>query len=122
MNELPEFQEIPLSDLPDEHAVIQVPLMKKKRRVLGYAMRRTTGFVVYLDSCPHFGSPLSDDGIPLDATGNVTCSAHRAAFNRETGICFQGPCAGKGLTEVPFEVTGEALRIRTQIARPRPTP
>ena len=60
----------------------------------------------YLNRCPHAGHPL--DLRPqhfLTADGTlVLCASHGALFEKSTGYCLAGPCAGRSLTPVPLEV------------------
>jgi len=60
----------------------------------------------YLNRCPHAGHPL--DLLPqhfLTADGTlILCSSHGALFEKSTGHCVAGPCAGRSLTPVPLEV------------------
>ena len=60
----------------------------------------------YLNRCPHAGHPL--DLRPqhfLTADGTlILCSSHGALFEKPTGYCVVGPCAGRSLTPVPLEV------------------
>ena len=72
------------------------------------------GFVVrvgevvrgYLNRCPHAGHPL--DLLPqrfLTVDGTlILCSSHGALFEKPTGYCVAGPCAGRSLIPVPLEV------------------
>jgi len=60
----------------------------------------------YLNRCPHAGHPL--DLLPqrfLTADGKlILCSSHGALFEKTTGYCVAGPCAGRSLTPVPLRV------------------
>jgi nitrite reductase/ring-hydroxylating ferredoxin subunit len=60
----------------------------------------------YLNRCPHAGHPL--DLRPqhfLTADGTlILCSSHGALFEKSTGFCVAGPCAGRSLIPVPLEV------------------
>ena len=60
----------------------------------------------YINRCPHAGHPL--DLRPqhfLTADGAlILCSSHGALFEKSTGYCVAGPCAGRSLTPVPLEV------------------
>lgn len=60
----------------------------------------------YLNRCPHAGHPL--DLLPqrfLTADGTlILCSSHGALFEKSSGYCVAGPCAGRALTPVPLEV------------------
>ena len=72
------------------------------------------GFVVrvgdtvrgYLNRCPHAGHPL--DLLPqrfLTADGTlILCSSHGALFEKATGLCEAGPCAGRALTPIALQV------------------
>jgi nitrite reductase/ring-hydroxylating ferredoxin subunit len=72
------------------------------------------GFVVrvgdvvrgYLNRCPHAGHPL--DLLPqrfLTADGTlILCSSHGALFEKATGLCLAGPCAGRTLTPIALQV------------------
>ncbi|HEY1873543.1 MAG TPA: Rieske 2Fe-2S domain-containing protein [Steroidobacteraceae bacterium] len=60
----------------------------------------------YLNRCPHAGHPL--DLLPqrfLTADGTlILCSSHGALFEKSTGYCVAGPCAGCSLTPVALQV------------------
>jgi nitrite reductase/ring-hydroxylating ferredoxin subunit len=60
----------------------------------------------YLNRCPHAGHPL--DLLPerfLTPDGTlILCSSHGALFEKTTGFCVAGPCAGRSLTPVALEV------------------
>jgi nitrite reductase/ring-hydroxylating ferredoxin subunit len=81
----------------------------------------------YLNRCPHAGHPL--DLKPhqfLTADGSLLlCSSHGALFEKSTGYCVAGPCAGRSLTPVPLQVKcgfvllAESVDIET-LADPAP--
>lgn len=60
----------------------------------------------YINRCPHAGHPL--DLLPqqfLTADRSlILCSSHGALFEKSTGYCVSGPCAGRTLTPVPLEI------------------
>ena len=70
------------------------------------------GFVVrvgnevrgYVNHCPHAGHPLNLRPhrflTPDDAL--ILCSSHGALFDKLTGYCIAGPCAGRSLRPVPL--------------------
>lgn len=72
------------------------------------------GFVVrigdtvrgYLNRCPHAGHPL--DLLPqrfLTADGSlILCSSHGALFEKASGYCVAGPCAGRALTPIALQL------------------
>jgi nitrite reductase/ring-hydroxylating ferredoxin subunit len=74
------------------------------------------GFVVrvgrqlrgYVNRCPHAGHPLNllpDRFLTADGA-LLLCSSHGALFEKLSGYCVAGPCAGASLTPVPLEVQG----------------
>jgi nitrite reductase/ring-hydroxylating ferredoxin subunit len=70
------------------------------------AVRRGRDVHVYVNSCPHLGSPL--DFTPgrflnLEKT-HILCATHGALFRIEDGYCVSGPCAGKSLRAAPFHI------------------
>jgi nitrite reductase/ring-hydroxylating ferredoxin subunit len=69
-------------------------------------VRRQGGVRVYVNSCPHQGTPL--ETFPdkfLNEDGSLfVCSTHGARFRVEDGLCVSGPCEGKSLAVVPCEV------------------
>lgn len=70
------------------------------------AVRQGETVLVYLNSCPHIGTPL--DWMPnrfmsLDKRF-IICATHGAEFVVADGECVSGPCKGDYLEKVPFEV------------------
>jgi nitrite reductase/ring-hydroxylating ferredoxin subunit len=82
--------------------------------ILGNGDWPLRGFVVrvgdavrgYLNRCPHAGHPL--DLLPqrfLTADGTlILCASHGALFEKATGYCVAGPCAGRALTPIALQV------------------
>lgn len=72
------------------------------------------GFVVrigelawgYVNRCPHAGHPLNLGPNRFLTPGRelILCSSHGALFDRQTGFCIAGPCAGQSLQSVPLEI------------------
>ena len=73
-----------------------------------------TGFVVrvgeavrgYVNRCPHAGHPLNllPDRFLTPDGALILCSSHGALFEKSTGYCVAGPCAGRALTPVALEI------------------
>ena len=74
-----------------------------------------SGFVVrikdqvrgFINSCPHARHPLNfkpHQFLTMDGA-LILCSSHGALFEKLTGYCVVGPCAGQSLRTVPLEVT-----------------
>ena len=78
-----------------------------------FVLRRSKGFVAYVNSCPHRGTPL--DWQPdrfLDVGGRlIQCSTHGALFRIADGVCVKGPCAGAVLTRAAVWVCDGVLYL-----------
>ena len=72
------------------------------------------GFVVrvggevrgYVNHCPHAGHPLNlrpHKFLTPDGT-LILCSSHGALFEKLTGYCVAGPCAGQALQPLPLRI------------------
>ena len=77
------------------------------------AVRDYTGVHVYLNRCPHLGVPLQwQDDRFLDEDGAfIRCASHGALFERNSGLCVQGPCRGDSLWEIECSVEDGAVII-----------
>jgi nitrite reductase/ring-hydroxylating ferredoxin subunit len=73
------------------------------------------GFVVrikdqvrgFVNTCPHARHPLNlrpNEFLTLDGL-LILCASHGALFEKLTGYCVAGPCAGRSLRTVPLEVS-----------------
>lgn len=67
-----------------------------------FAVRRAGEVYVYVNSCPHIGTPLDwAPGRFLTADGaRIICATHGAEFGIEDGVCLRGPCLGARLEPV----------------------
>jgi nitrite reductase/ring-hydroxylating ferredoxin subunit len=60
----------------------------------------------FINRCPHAGHPLNlrpHQFLTADAT-LILCSSHGALFEKSTGYCIAGPCAGQRLSSVPLKI------------------
>jgi nitrite reductase/ring-hydroxylating ferredoxin subunit len=73
----------------------------------GFVVRAAGGEVRgYVNHCPHAGHPLNlrpHRFLTPDGT-LILCSSHGALFEKQTGYCVAGPCAGSSLRPVPLTV------------------
>lgn len=71
-----------------------------------FAVRQGDTVHVYVNSCPHLGTPL--DWLPdrfLSADGSrIVCATHGAEFRIADGECLQGPCRGDRLEPVMIQI------------------
>ena len=62
------------------------------------------------DACPHVdGAPMAwRKDAYLNAAGTrITCHAHGAQFEPDTGACISGPCIGRSLQRVAIEIDAQ---------------
>jgi nitrite reductase/ring-hydroxylating ferredoxin subunit len=83
------------------------------------AIRRGNSVFCYVNSCPHWGSPL--DLVPgrfLARDGrHILCTTHGALFRIDDGRCIKGPCLGAALRPVPCRV--EDGRVLAAVPAPQ---
>lgn len=83
-------------------------------KMTGYiVVRKGDAAFVYVNSCPHVGSPLDfAPGRFLNPDKSmILCSTHGALFRIEDGHCVSGPCAEQSLTKVAHEVRDGEIYI-----------
>lgn len=70
------------------------------------AVRQRSRVFVYVNLCPHWGSPLDfTPGRFLDASRtHIQCATHGALFRIHDGRCIKGPCLGAALPPIPCRV------------------
>jgi nitrite reductase/ring-hydroxylating ferredoxin subunit len=67
----------------------------------------------YENRCPHAGHPLnlrSDEFLTHDGQ-LLLCHSHGALFEKRTGYCMAGPCAGQSLTSLPLLIEGNFVLL-----------
>ena len=77
------------------------------------AVRQGDTVHVYINSCPHIGTPL--DWTPdrfLSADGQrIICATHGAEFRIADGLCTGGPCRGDFLEAVAFQIKDGTIHV-----------
>ena len=72
----------------------------------GFVVRVNADVRGYINSCPHARHPLNfrpNSFLTPDAA-LILCSSHGALFDKLTGYCMAGPCAGQSLRAVPLKI------------------
>jgi nitrite reductase/ring-hydroxylating ferredoxin subunit len=70
---------------------------------------------VYRNSCPHLGIELNwqeDQFLDYDDS-LIQCTTHGALFLIENGLCVAGPCMGKALEPLAFQITNGIITLST---------
>jgi nitrite reductase/ring-hydroxylating ferredoxin subunit len=72
----------------------------------GFVVRVGDGVRGYVNRCPHAGHPLNllPDRFLTPDGALIVCCSHGALFEKSSGYCVAGPCAGRALTPVPLEI------------------
>ena len=76
-----------------------------------FAVRKDNLFHVYWNICPHLGTPLEwqEDQFLNEDGELIRCATHGALFEINSGKCLAGPCTGKKLHKIPFEITNDMI-------------
>ena len=78
-----------------------------------FAVRQGNAVHVYVNSCPHIGTPL--DWMPdrfLSADGSlIICATHGAEFRIADGECVYGPCMGDRLETVMIQINDGTIFV-----------
>ncbi len=71
-----------------------------------FAVKKKGKVFVYKNSCPHVGIALDweDDKFLDSSKSMIQCANHGALFVIENGNCVSGPCTGRKLTAVAFDI------------------
>lgn len=84
-----------------------------------FAVRQGDSVHVYVNSCPHIGTPL--DWVPdrfLSADGSrIICATHGAEFRISDGECLRGPCRGSALEPVLIQVNDGTVFVPEDAGR-----
>jgi nitrite reductase/ring-hydroxylating ferredoxin subunit len=75
--------------------------------VRGFVVRINDQVRGYVNSCPHARHPLNfqpNQFLTRDGA-LILCASHGALFEKSTGYCVAGPCAGQSLQTLPLEVS-----------------
>jgi nitrite reductase/ring-hydroxylating ferredoxin subunit len=72
----------------------------------GFAVRVGESVHAYLNRCPHQSHPLNlEPHAFLSPDGAlILCRSHGAVFEKATGYCVAGPCAGRALTRIGVRI------------------
>jgi nitrite reductase/ring-hydroxylating ferredoxin subunit len=86
----------------------------------GVVVRVNSEVRAYVNCCPHAGHPLNlqphrfltPDGALL------LCHSHGALFDKDTGYCIAGPCAGRSLQQLPLQIESGLVLLSDDYALP----
>src|SRR5882724_10672795 len=93
-----------LTDI-DEHGARAFTIGTGDWPLRGFVVRAGAEVRGYVNHCPHAGHPLNlrpHRFLTADFT-LIVCSSHGALFEKATGFCVAGPCAGRYLRAVELK-------------------
>jgi len=83
----------------------------------GFVVRAGAQLRGYVNRCPHAGHPLNllPDRFLTPDGALLLCSSHGALFEKLTGFCVAGPCAGRSLTPVALQVRSGFVMLADEV-------
>lgn len=111
MNAFSNIEVAALEEIPDGTGrIFQLAIDQPKHSIL--VLRSGERCYGYINRCPHFGMPLSENDTQLIFEPHhwVKCNVHYARFRWHDGLCEAGECAGESLQSVPLEVKDGFIR------------
>jgi len=83
----------------------------------GFVVRAGSELRAYVNRCPHAGHPLNllPDRFLTPDGALLLCSSHGALFEKRTGYCVAGPCAGRALTPLALEVRSGFVLLADEV-------
>jgi nitrite reductase/ring-hydroxylating ferredoxin subunit len=83
----------------------------------GFVVRINSEVRGFVNRCPHAGHPLNlrpHRFLTADSS-LILCSSHGALFEKATGLCVAGPCAGQHLRSVPLKVESGFVMLADEV-------
>lgn len=82
-----------------------------------FAVKTQGKLFIYLNNCPHLNVELNwQEHQFLDSSNTmIQCANHGALFVIENGKCVAGPCSGRKLKAVPFDIIAGVISPRPAI-------
>ena len=83
----------------------------------GFLVRVGAEVHAYVNRCAHLALPLNylpDRFLTYDGS-MILCTAHGAIYEKATGFCVAGPCAGRSLERVPVRVVAGYVLLEDSV-------
>jgi nitrite reductase/ring-hydroxylating ferredoxin subunit len=85
----------------------------------GFVVRVRDQVRAYVNRCPHANHPLNlqPHKFLTSDSALILCNSHGALFEKDTGYCVAGPCAGQSLRTLPIAIDGSYVVLGDDPAR-----
>ena len=92
---------------------IKFDYISNGENLTGFALLFEGTYYVYKNQCQHPPVELDWEGNQFFDEENkfIICATHGAIYQPETGLCVGGPCNGKKLTTMPFEIEEDSIVV-----------
>jgi len=83
----------------------------------GFVVRVGNEAHAYVNRCPHARHPLNlvPNGFLTPRGELILCSSHGALFDKRTGFCVAGPCAGQSLERVATRIEAGFVLLADEV-------
>ena len=85
----------------------------------GFLVQTGAEVRAYLNRCAHQALPLNmlPDRFLTHDGSMILCTAHGAIFEKRTGYCVSGPCAGLSLVGIAVQIVDGYVLLEDSVAR-----
>jgi nitrite reductase/ring-hydroxylating ferredoxin subunit len=83
----------------------------------GFIVRVCEAVRGYVNHCPHAGHPLdlTPDRFLTHDGALILCGSHGALFDKLSGYCIAGPCAGRSLRPIPLKLEAGFVMLGDEV-------
>ena len=83
----------------------------------GFVVRCGAAVRGYVNHCPHAGHPLDlrPHRFLTADRALIMCASHGALFDKDSGQCIAGPCAGRSLQPIALMVAGDLVLLAPEV-------
>jgi nitrite reductase/ring-hydroxylating ferredoxin subunit len=88
-------------------------LFQRGKPIEAFIINTGGAYHAYVNRCPHAGTPLDlwpNEFLTEDGR-HLVCSTHGAIFERDTGLCVEGPCPGASLERLAVARDGRRMVV-----------
>ena len=82
-------------------------------KMTGFALLFDGSYYVYKNQCQHLPVELDWEENEFFDKDNkfIVCATHGALYQPQSGVCVAGPCNGKNLIAMPYEIANDFIVV-----------